>query len=137
MGLDRLVGDWELAVDLSGANDTRGLVRFELLGSLLVQNTEIPDPNAPDSVCVVLTHDDGTYTQHYFDSRGVARLYDMTLDGDTWTLLRSKADFSPLSFQQRFVGSFTDDDAAIVGEWQTSLDGTDWQRDFGLTYRRL
>lgn len=26
--------------------------------------------------------------------------------------------------------------SAITGEWQTSPDGQQWQRDFGLTYTR-
>ncbi|MFL6238482.1 MAG: hypothetical protein ACJ735_03165 [Actinomycetes bacterium] len=44
--------------------------------------------------------------------------------------------FTPLAFHQRYVGRFSDDGTTIVGEWQTSADGHDWQRDFGLTYRR-
>jgi hypothetical protein len=96
----------------------------------------VPVPEAPDSCCLVVTGDDGEYVQHYFDSRGTARLYAMTFDGRTWTLERTKADFSPLDFCQRFAGIISDDGATIVGEWQTSEDGRQWTRDFGLTYTR-
>jgi hypothetical protein len=55
-----------------------------------------------------------------FDSRGTARLYAMTFDGRTWTLERTKPDFSPLDFHQRFVGSISDDGATIDGEARSS-----------------
>ena len=35
---------------------------------------------------------------------GVTRLYSMTFEDGTWTLLRDKPDFSPLHFSQRYVG---------------------------------
>jgi len=38
------------------------------------------------------------------DSRWVTRLYSMTFEDGTWTLLRDKPDFSPLHFSQRYVG---------------------------------
>jgi hypothetical protein len=107
-----LAGEWELTVDLPGA------------------------PAAPDSCCVVIASDDGSYVQHYFDSRGVARLYAMTFDGRTWTLERTAPDFSPLDMCQRFVGIIGDDGMTISGEWQKSSDGQGWERDFGLTYTR-
>lgn len=109
---------------------------FDMLGDLLVQRTWVPVPEAPDSCCVVVGQDDGSYVQHYFDSRGVARLYAMTFDGRTWTLERTSPDFTPLEFCQRFTGTLVDDNTAINGEWQSSADGSEWSRDFGLTYRR-
>jgi hypothetical protein len=132
-----LVGGWQLAVDLPGAEDVRGHVLFEAMGDILVQRTTVPVPEAPDSCCIVVTETDGSYVQHYFDARGVARLYAMTFDGRTWTLERTKPDFSPLEFHQRFVGTISDDGAAIDGEWQSSDDGRQWRRDFGLTYTRI
>jgi hypothetical protein len=132
-----LAGEWELAVDLPGATNVRGHVLFETMGEVLVQRTTVPVPEAPDSCCLVLTQDDGSYIQHYFDSRGTARLYAMTFDGRTWTLERTKADFSPLDFCQRFGGTVSDDGATIDGEWQNSQDGQRWTRDFGLTYTRI
>ena len=92
-------------------------------------------PQAPDSCCAVVSQE-GKFTQHYFDSRGVARLYEMTFDGHTWTLERGQPDFTPLDFHQRFIGTLSEDRATITAEWQSSSDGRDWSRDFGLTYRR-
>jgi hypothetical protein len=124
-------------VDLPGAEDLRGQVVFEVLGPLLLQRSAIPDPNVPDTICVVVPESTGQYRQHYFDSRGVARLYEMTFDGMTWTLLRNKPDSSPLDFHQRYVGRLSDDQSTIEGEWQRSDDGRAWSRDFGLEYRRI
>src|SRR3954470_13656521 len=62
-------------------------------------------PAAPDG-CMAIAPDarrPGDFVQHYFDSRGVVRLYAMTFDGRTWTLTRLEPDFSPLDFRQRFT----------------------------------
>jgi len=129
-------GEWEVTSDLPGAEHVRGRVLFEAMGNVLVQRTTMPVPGPPDSCCVVVPQPDGSYAQHYFDSRGVARLYAMTFDGRRWTLERTKPDFSPLDFHQRYAGCFSGDRRTIDGEWQMSKDGRDWTRDFGLTYTR-
>jgi hypothetical protein len=131
------VGEWQLAVDLPGAEDVRGWVIFDMMGDVLVQRTTVPVPEAPDSCCIVVRRDGGGFIQYYFDSRGIARLYDMTFDGRTWTLERTKPDFTPLDFHQRFIGTLDDDITTIEGEWQSSGDGREWRRDFGLAYRRM
>lgn len=93
-----LAGEWQLAVDLPGAADVRGHVLFEVVGEVLVQRTTVPVPEAPDSCCVVVTEPDGTYVQHYFDSRGAARLYAMTFDGRIWTAGTDQAGFLSAGF---------------------------------------
>jgi dihydrofolate reductase len=72
--------------------------------------------------------------QHYFDSRGVARVYEMTIADRVWTLQRLAA--AP-DFSQRFTGTFDDDDNTIVGRWEISSDSSTWNHDFDLTYKRL
>jgi hypothetical protein len=44
--------------------------------------------------------------------------------------------FSPLDFSQRFTGTFSDDGASIQRRWETSTDGSSWQHDFDLIYRK-
>ena len=56
----------------------------------------------------------------------------MTLEGGTWTVWREVHG----SFQ-RYVGRFSDDGATITGGWQSSQDGTTWEPDFDLDYRRI
>ena len=57
----------------------------------------------------------GECVRSEIDARGVARLYEMSFDGTTWILERTKPDFSVLKFHQRFVGTFADDVATIDG----------------------
>ncbi len=47
---------------------------------------------------------------------------------------RAEADFSPLSFKQRFVGELAD--GVIAARWERD-DGDGWKLDFELTYRRV
>jgi hypothetical protein len=104
----------------------------------LIQRTEISIPKAPDSLIVYARDHEGEgYTQHYFDSRGVVRLYEMTFDGRVWTLEREKPDFSPLGFSQRYTGTLSDDGDTIEGRWEIKHPGSGWETDFDLTYRRF
>jgi hypothetical protein len=134
--LEPLIGEWTIQVPF--APDARGHAVFEwaLGGAFVVERSEAPDP-APDGLCVIAANEDGDgYLQHYFDSRGVVRLYAMTFEDGVWTLERTKPDFTPLSFSQRYRGTFSDDGATIEGQWESSPDGSAWELDFELTYRR-
>ena len=72
-----------------------------------------------------------------FDSRGVVRVYAMTFGDGAWTLQRTRPDFRPLSFAQRFLGTFTADGNTIDSRWESSQDGgATWELDFELTFRR-
>jgi hypothetical protein len=141
--LDALVGTWRIEVDLPGAADAgveaRVAFAWDVHGTFLVERAEIPVPEAPDSLSIIaLNHDGGGFTQHYFDQRGVVRVYAMTLEDGVWTLKRTAPDFSPLNFCQRYVGTFSDDGATITGRWETAPVGTeDWELDFHLTYTRI
>jgi hypothetical protein len=133
------VGDWTVEARFPGQPPASARSRFEwaLGGQFLLQHTEVPIPEAPDSLAIVGTDPrTGGYTQHYYDSRGVARLYAMTFADGVWTLTRKLADFSPLDFGQRFTGTFSEDGSAITGGWEKCPEGGAWEHDFALTYRR-
>ena len=140
--LEPFIGEWytEAMFPAGGASGVGGRTAFEWMPGrqFVVQRWEVKHPDAPDGIAVigfdVLKQ---TYVQHYFDSRGVARLYEMGFDGDAWTLSRTDPDFSPLDFFQRFTATFSDDDRTIEGSWEISHDGSVWQRDFDLRYRKL
>jgi hypothetical protein len=140
--LDVFVGAWLMeAVFPSDPTEVlrggRSVFEWMKGGQLLVQRTEVP-AQAPDSIAIIVVNaDKDAYTQHYFDSRGVVRLYAMTLTDGVWTLLRDAPDFSPLAFAQRFTGTFADDDKTIRGVWEKSSDGVSWEKDFDLTYRKI
>ena len=131
-------GSWDVEAEFPGElGGVRGRTTFDWLFGrrFLVQRATVDHPAAPEGHMLIAA-DAGAYLQHYFDSRGVVRLYAMTFDGHTWTLTRTEPDFSPLDFAQRFTGTFTEGADTIAGQWEKSDDGVDWQLDFRLTYRR-
>jgi hypothetical protein len=136
--LEPLVGEWKLEASFPGAPP--GHVVFEWMtgNEFLIQRWEVPVPEAPDGLAIIGPNPDGTgFLQHYFDSRGVARIYRMTFEDGAWTLSRDVADFSPLDFHQRFSGTLSPDGATITGSWEICHDGITWERDFDLTYTKL
>jgi hypothetical protein len=76
------VGEWVLETRFPGdqpappkENGPQARSRFEwaLGGAFLLQRTEVPVPEAPDSLTIVTADPQtGEYTQHYYDSRGCA-----------------------------------------------------------------
>jgi hypothetical protein len=140
--LEPFVGRWSMRVVAPWAEGQPGgaETEFEWLsgGRLLLQRVQIPVPVASDAIMVIAPHPEtGGFLQHYFDSRGVVRLYEMSFDGNTWKLSRMKPDFSPLDFSQRFTGAFSDDRSVIEGRWEAMDAGGSWRLDFELFYTRV
>ena len=136
--LDVFVGEWVVEVAFPGSPTGRVVFEWALDGRYLLQRSSAPDP-VPDSLSLIGLGDDADpYIQHYFDSRGVTRLYRMGLADGVWTLRRTDPDFSPLDFWQRFEGTFSQDKNRIDGRLEQSHDGgATWELDFHLTYTRV
>src|SRR6266496_4700372 len=144
--LNVFIGEWRmeasfpLAAPASIAGRAvvgRDLFEWELGGQFVSEYEEFPDPGVPDSSAIIgFDPDSQAYTQHYFDSRGVARVYAMTLSKDVWTLLRETPDFTPLDFSQRFTGTFSDDGKTIAGRWESGSDVSSLEHDFDLSYTK-
>ncbi len=142
--LDPFIGEWSLEADIPQAppagSDARARAVFEWMPGerFLVQRWEVPQPAAPDGIAII-GFDSGReiYLQHYFDSRGVARVYEMSFSDGVWKLWRESPDFSPLDFRQRFDGTFSEDGRTIAGRWEISPDGSSWEHDFDLTYTKV
>jgi hypothetical protein len=141
--LDRLgilVGEWDIEITSMSFRDDpsaveRGRAIFEWLegGAFLIQHLEIFVNDFPRSIAILAPDDAAeTYAMLYSDSRGVSRIYRMTLSGGIWTLWR---DFP--GFSQRFHGTFSDDYNRITARWEKSSDGSNWEHDFNLTYTKV
>jgi hypothetical protein len=136
------VGEWTMVPEFKGMPPVEGGARvsFEWMpgGRFLVERWEVPVPEAPDGIAIIGADPErpGRYLQHYFDSRGVARVYKMSFDDGVWKLWRDEPDFSPLDFGQRYTGAFGGDGRTITGAWEICHDGKTWEHDFDLTYRR-
>ena len=70
-------------------------------------------------------------TMHYFDSRGVSRVYEVSIDDAAWRIWRDAPGFS-----QRFSGTLADGGNTIAGVWQLCRDDVNWHDDLAITYRR-
>ena len=68
---------------------------------------------------------------HYFDSRGVFRVYNVRIDDESWRIWRVARGFS-----QRFTGTLADAGNTIVGRWQMSEDDIHWKDDLQISYWR-
>jgi len=136
-----VVGEWEMTAEFPGMDPVGGATAtFEWMegGMLLVQRWQVPIPEAPDGIAVY-GYDEGrgSVLQHYFDTRGVVRLYEASIEGGTWTLERRTGDFSPLEFGQRFIGKIAGDGTTIEGTWQIADDNETFEKDFEMTYRKV
>jgi hypothetical protein len=144
--LEVLIGAWSMAVVMPGEKrpdvlpDVGARVTFEWMGdkAFVVERWTVPIPEAPDGLAVIGWDERrGTFLQHYFDERGVARVYEMSLGGGVWKAERTKPDFSPFDFSQRFSGAFTEDGKRIDGTWEIADDHKTWKKDFDLIYTRI
>ncbi len=140
--LEAFLGEWRVEAPGSPlpcelADSACTTFEWTLDRAFLLQRSLVPVPEVPNGLCLIGADADDGFVQHYFDARGIARLYAMTFDGRDWTLERHALDLSPLDFHQRWLATFSANGATIEGRWETSPDGRDWQLDFKLVYRRL
>jgi hypothetical protein len=102
-------------------------------GAFLVMRVEIDWEGPSGSVSVIGRDDAGEdYTMVYADARGVSRIYGMSFRDRVLKQWRSAPEFS-----QRFTGTLSEDGTTMSATWETSTDGTTWEHDFDLTYRRV
>ena len=129
--LEPLIGTWEVTVPRYDA--TGGRVSYEWLqgGAYVGSTSEAPDPFPSASQIIGRDDSSDTYTVLHYDSRGVSRVYLMTLDASGWRMWREAP-----GFWQRFEGRFSDDGDTITATWEKSPDGVEWQHDFDMVYTR-
>lgn len=141
--LDVLIGQWDMEASFEAGyfgpgspaiTDRGGKTTFEWLEGkfFLAQRFVVENPAAPSGITIISPGEEQeTFAQHYYDSRGVARVYQMTLDGNVWKLWREAP-----GFWQRYTGVISDEGTTIQGAWEGSGDGREWKHDFGLTYTK-
>jgi hypothetical protein len=139
--LDVLVGRWDVEASFaagclgpgSAAFTARGgHTTFEWLDGrfFLTQRFVTGHPGAPSGIAVIGPgQEPENFAQHYYDSRGVERVYQMSLADGVWKLWREAP-----GFWQRYRGVISDAGTTIDGAWELSADGQQWKHDFDLTY---
>ncbi len=117
--------------------------KIERLGEFIVFSTTGEPAELPDSIAIIGGAPAGEpQPMHYFDSRGVKRMFMMTLAGSTWTIWRAPGEDwngpDGPGFNQRFIGELSGDGQTIEGRWERGMGaaGDQWEVDFPLTYVR-
>ena len=132
--LNALVGAWTIEARHPAFPSTvvGGEAHFEWLEGerFLLQRSRTDHPEFPDSLIVFGAEAD-ELSMHYFDSRGVHRVYGVSFVDGVWRMWRHAPGFS-----QRFTGTFGDEGDTIDGLWKLSRDDTTWDDDLKITFRR-
>jgi hypothetical protein len=116
---------------------------IERLGKFVVFSSAGEPAELPDSLSIIGGARAGEpQPMHYFDARGVERLYLTTLEGTTWSIWRAPGEdwngpHGP-GFNQRFIGEISADGNTIEARWErrTGDGGSAWELDFPMTYTR-
>lgn len=131
---DRLVGEWtfEATHPMFPSTVVNGRMTYEWLAGerFLVQRSSNDHPDFPDSISVIGFAQE-QLTAHYFDSRGVFRIYRVAMEGDTLRTWRDEP-----GFRQRMEGTLSEDGATLALAGQLSRDGETWEDDLAVTYTR-
>jgi hypothetical protein len=140
----RLVGGWTTEGTHPGLPGTviHGSSEIEWLEGerFLIYRTRYDHPDIPDGISII-GDTDGLH-MHYFDTRGVHRIYDVKVTDEGWEVAMDRD--SPAGsfaspderFSQRTKFTFDDDDRTMTGEGKLSHDNMDWEDDLQITYRR-
>ena len=149
--LGRLVGTWttEAIHPMMPGVVVHGTEVIEWLEGerFLIIRSRTDHPKFPDAISIIgytehdrvdeatgavaADTDDPPLRMHYFDSRGVFRLNEASIDETAWRWWREEPGFS-----QRFTGTFADGGATIVGLSQLRRDDVHWKDDLAITSRR-
>jgi hypothetical protein len=145
--LGRLVGTWTIEASHPAMPGmvVSGTVNIEWLegARFLIHRARVEHDDFPDSISIIgvtdhdraegasESDDEPRLSMHYFDSRGVFRVYAASIDDAAWRMWRDAPGFS-----QRFAGTFADENDTIAGAWQLCTDDKTWQDDLKITYRR-
>ena len=145
-GLDVLVGEWSLEAThpMAPGVVVHGRAIFQWMdgGKFLLMTSENDHPDFPNSTSVIgntsidRIGDPGepgeALRMFYFDSRGVHRVYEISITPTTWKWWRESEGFS-----QRFTATFTEDGDTLAGQGELCRDGLTWEPDIAMTYRRV
>src|SRR3954447_12019435 len=127
MSLDRLLGSWDVSMRHVAMPEPVAIRHhFErvLSDAFVMLRSTCDHPDFPDAIALL---DESRY--HYFDVRGVTRIFDFHVDDAGWSMIRRDPDFWQRS-AVRFVGA-----DAMDGTGENSHDGgVTWQHDYAISY---
>lgn len=128
--LDRLLGSWDLVMHHSQMSEpVHGQQSYKraLDDAFVMMHWEYDHPDFPDAIAIL----DAT-RYHYFDVRGVIRVFDFQLKTSGWVMTWLDPEFS-----QRSTGTFRDDDTIEVRGERSADRGESWEDDFTMVLTRF
>ena len=140
-----LIGEWHGEGEIPSEPPMKFSVEatIERLGEFIVFRSSGEPPEMPDTVSVIGGAPAGEpQPMHYFDSRGVKRMFVTAVEGSSWRIWRAPGEDwngpDGPGFNQRFIGEMSADGRTIDGRWGRGLGdaGDDWELDFPMTYVR-
>jgi hypothetical protein len=130
---DALIGTWETEAKHRAVDEiVGGSTTFEWLegGHFLVQRSHVDHELFPDAICIIGPPEaGGGLVMETFDSRGIRRTYDTSLENGVWRIWRDHR-----GFDQRFSATIGADQ--FEGLFELAETPGDWQEDMRVTYRR-
>ncbi|WP_354698047.1 hypothetical protein DSM112329_03710 [Paraconexibacter sp. AEG42_29] len=127
-GWEPLLGRWRTVATFPGQDPVAtGTAEFERLGASHIVERAVSDDPFPSATSVI----GGDGRMHYFDARGVVRLYETDFAGGVWRIARDHAGFA-----QHYRGELSADGQRITGAWEVDT-GDGWALDFDLDYVRV
>ena len=137
--LEPLIGTWKLTLTDAWFLESRevqvhGSAEFDWLDDAFLRlRWTMEEEETPSWAVFVIGRSDARdrYFALYNDSRGVARLFDMTFDGHRWAMSRADPDF-----HQRIVATIQPDRILMQPE-ASDDEGATWRKDFDLIFERV
>jgi hypothetical protein len=140
-----LIGEWhgEGEIPIEPPMKVYVEAKISRLGKFIVFSTVGKPADVPDSVSIIGGAPEGEpQPMHYFDSRGVKRLFVMALQDSTGRIWRAPGEDwngpDGPGFNQRFIGEISADGKTIKGRWERGMGdaGDKWEIDFPIDYVR-
>jgi len=137
---EQFIGSWEMEIfNASFLPDAQATIKasasFEWFeeGEFLIFRQGQKNKGTPWAIWFIGHDKDApNYTVLYMDDQSSSRVYEMSFENTLWKVWRNGP-----GFRQRFTGAVNQEQKIISGNWERSVDGENWEHDFGLTYKKL
>jgi hypothetical protein len=139
---ESLIGEWQAEGEMPLEPPMRisGRAIIERLGEFIIFRTMAEQAEVPDSLSIIGgARDSEPQPMHYFDTRGIQRLYLTAIEGSTWKIWRAPSEDwngpQGPGFNQRFIGEISADGTTIDARWERGIGdtGETWEIDFPIT----
>jgi hypothetical protein len=133
-----IIGNWDTTGSHGMIPDTvlHGRTSFDLdetKGFIRVSSNIQEEVGIPAGIAIIASDDElGTYLMSYYDVRGISRIYNMSMQDNVMKWWRDAP-----SFSQRYSLTVSEDQQTMVGKGEIRKNGSAWEKDLDLTYKKV